>query len=38
MRKKFRKAPARLHDYLLVRPVTVVVSRKTFYLVDLTIP
>jgi len=36
--KKFRKDSARLHDYLRVRPVPVVVRRKTFYLFDLTIP
>jgi hypothetical protein len=34
MRRKFKKDPARLHDYLRVRPVPVVVRRKRFYLVD----
>ena len=34
MRKKFRKDPGRLHDYLRVRPIPVVVRGKRFYLVD----
>ena len=32
--KKFKKDPHKLHDYLLVRPVPVVVRGKRFYLVD----
>ena len=34
MRKKFRKDPGRLHDYLRVRPVPILVRGKKFYLVD----
>jgi len=34
MRKKFKKDPAMLHDYLRVWPVPVVVRGKKFYLVD----
>jgi hypothetical protein len=34
MRKKFKKDPARLHDYLRVRPVPAVVRGNKFYLVD----
>ena len=34
MRKKFSKGPQRLHDYLLDRPVPIVVSKERFYLVD----
>ena len=34
MRKKFNKDPGKLHDYLRVRPVPVLVRGKTFYLVD----
>ncbi|MGD2112995.1 MAG: ParB-like protein, partial [Gammaproteobacteria bacterium] len=34
MRKKYRKDPGRLHDYLRVRPVPVVVRGTSFYLVD----
>ena len=34
MRKKIRKDPQKLHDYLRVRPVPVVVRSGRFYLVD----
>jgi hypothetical protein len=34
MRKKFSKDPQKLHDYLRVRPVPVVVRKDRFYLVD----
>lgn len=34
LRKKHEKAPQRLHDYLRVRPVPIVIRKKRFYLVD----
>lgn len=34
MRKKLRKDPAKLHDYLRVRPIPIVVRGNKFYLVD----
>jgi hypothetical protein len=34
MRRKFSKDPRKLHDYLRVRPVPVVVRKDRFYLVD----
>jgi hypothetical protein len=34
LRKKHKKDPGKLHDYLRVRPVPIVVREKTFYLVD----
>jgi hypothetical protein len=34
MRKKLQKASAKLHDYLRVRPIPIVVRAKKFYLVD----
>ena len=34
IRKKFSKDPQKLHDYLRVRPVPVVVRKDRFYLVD----
>jgi len=34
MKKKFKEDPKRLHDYLRVRPVPVVVRGEKFYLVD----
>jgi hypothetical protein len=34
MNKKFKEEPGRLHDYLRVRPVPIVVRREKFYLVD----
>ena len=34
MRKKLAKDPGKLHDYLRVRPVPIVVRKKKFYLVD----
>jgi len=34
MRKKLKKDPGKLHDYLRVRPIPIVVRGKKFYLVD----
>ena len=34
MRKKLQKDPGKLHDYLPVRPIPIVVRAKKFYLVD----
>ena len=34
MRKKFATDPGKLHDYLRVRPVPIVVRKERFYLVD----
>jgi hypothetical protein len=34
MKKKYKKDPQLLHDYLRVRPVPIVVREKKFYLVD----
>ncbi len=34
LRKKYQKDPGRLHDYLRVRPVPVVIRGNKFYLVD----
>ena len=34
MRKKLKKDPGKLHDYLRVRPIPIVVRSKKFYLVD----
>ena len=34
MRKKLKKDPGKLHDYLRVRPIPIVVRAKKFYLVD----
>ena len=34
MRKKYKKDPDKLHDYLRVRPVPIVVRGERFYLVD----
>jgi hypothetical protein len=34
MRKKLTKDPGKLHDYLRVRPIPIVVRGKKFYLVD----
>ena len=34
MRKKFTKDPGKLHDYLRVRPIPIVVRNNKFYLVD----
>ena len=34
MRKKLQKDPGKLHDYLRVRPIPIVVRAKKFYLVD----
>ena len=34
MRKKYQKDPGKLHDYLRVRPIPVVIRNKHFYLVD----
>lgn len=34
MRKKRKKAPTKLHDYLRVRPIPIVVRANKFYLVD----
>ena len=34
LRKKFQSDPGKLHDYLRVRPVPVVVRSDRFYLVD----
>ncbi len=34
MAKKFKNDPGKLHDYLRVRPVPIIVRRNKFYLVD----
>ena len=34
MRKKLKKDPGKLHDYLRVRPIPIVIRSKKFYLVD----
>ena len=34
MRKKLKKVPGKLYDYLRVRPIPIVVRNKKFYLVD----
>ena len=34
LRKKFMKEPGKLHDYLRVRPIPIVVRKDRFYLVD----
>jgi len=34
MRKKYKKDPGKLHDYLRTRPIPIVVRAKKFYLVD----
>jgi len=34
LRRKYRKDPGRLHDYLRIRPVPIVISGNKFYLVD----
>jgi hypothetical protein len=34
LRRKFRKDPQKLHDYLLVRPVPVIIRNGRYYLVD----
>lgn len=34
MRSKYKKNPGKLHDYLRVRPVPVVIRKKKYYLVD----
>lgn len=34
MRKKYKKDPAKLHDYLRTRPIPILVRGKKFYLVD----
>lgn len=34
MRRKLSKDPGKLHDYLRVRPIPIVVRKKCFYLVD----
>ncbi len=34
LRKKFKKDPGKLHDYLRVRPIPIVARNKKFYLVD----
>ena len=34
MRKKLKKDPGKLHDYLRVRPIPIVIRGEKFYLVD----